>query len=285
MSKRVLAVAALLSVIIFAFGGFTVYCEVENAVPQLNIKLNEDGSTYVEFIQQIEEEGADATIEQITQFYGEQGYNVQKTENPVSVVLSKTHPVEDGYFLDLSLPYRLGKINFVLFKDFFVDRYGINNTSFDTENQPEGQSFLSLTIETPVRPTYSNAALRDESGKINTWNIVSASKNEINLTFKKYNIIPIITTVFGVAVLAVLIFLIVTTGKKNKAVLPEGSEALLEGDENAEGEEQEYTEIENPVDEIEFDAEEVDSAEEVDVTEEAVSTEDSTEDKPEADEE
>lgn len=255
MIKRIMAIVAVLSMLILMLSSMTAFCEEgEEFVPKLTFKLNADGTTYMTFVQAIDEESADEEISGAKQSLGARGFDVEKGENPTSIVITKTYTVEEGYIIDFSL-FGSGESGFVNFDDLFVNRYGIKNNFFNSENSPEGQTYFSVTIETPVRATYSNATTRDNTGKINTWQIVSASKNEINLTFKRYNVIPLISTIFGLAILLVLIYLVISSNRKNKANQLESSAIVIDSDEtlNIEGE-QDVEDMENPVEEIEFDA-------------------------------
>ncbi|MDR0405448.1 MAG: hypothetical protein LBH54_01500 [Clostridiales bacterium] len=278
MVKRLMAAVAAVAILVLTFGSAAVFGEGETpAVPSLTFTLNADGTTSVKFIQEIEGENADETITRIEENFTQDGYTVTRQENPTAVAISKTYPADKGYFLDLTLPYGLGESSFVQFTDFFSNRYGIKSTAFNTEQNQEGRTYLTLTIETPVKPAFSNAATRDATGKINTWEIISASTNEINLTFKKYNIIPLLSTIF-IAVLVLALICVGLTAKKRNAASREDGTAVdsgaigVTGAEDADG-------LENPIENMEFDV--VRDAEEPNAEQEADG--DASETEPEID--
>lgn len=214
MIKRFFAVTAIVSMMVLMLGSITAFCE-EETVPKINMKLNTDGSSSMTFNVLIEDEEPESFVEYYSQALNPDGYDVSLSEDRTSMIVSRTFPAEDGYLVDLSL-YNVGKLEFVVFRDFFTTRYGIKNSTFNAENEQPGNTYLILSVETPVGAANTNAVIRDNNGKVSTWKIISGSKNEIYLTFKTYNVVPVISTIFGLAIILLLAYLIVTNKRRNE---------------------------------------------------------------------
>lgn len=264
MKKRIITMVSILSLVIFMFSSVTVFGEGEsetNNIPQLTVKLNPDKTSSVEFVINVGGEDIDQYIDYYSQVFGEEGYDVRKGEDSASMILSKTFTPEDGYLVDLSM-YGMGTVNFVEFNDIFCNRYGMKSTVFNSEKEQAGRDYLTLTIETPVKAAYSNATIQEGNGRINTWKISSGSKNEINLTFKKYNVIAIAIAVFVIILLLLLLIFagisIMNKQKKQDIVLDEaGILTASDGSFYIEGEQEVFEDNEEPLNEaepIEFDA-------------------------------
>lgn len=200
----------------------------EPKVPTLNITLNSDGTTDTVFNQPMNPEELEQTLPFVEQNLSSMGYTVAKGDNPSSLSISKQYPAEDGYVLDFNLPYNVGLYEFVEFKEFFSSRYGIKNSSFNLENQPEGQDFLTITINTPVRPTHSNAQTISNNDKTHIWTISSGQKNSIELNFKKLNVVPVITAIFIAAVLLMLLFALAKSRKGSGDTFPSNIDTSAE---------------------------------------------------------
>lgn len=243
MFKRFLALFAL-TALIFSMG-VSIFAEpVENSeqsqqveqdeqandlsephLPTLQITLNSDGTTDTTFNQQMNSAELEQTLPYVEQSFTNMGYTVTKNDNPTSLSISKQYPAEDGYVLDFNLPYNVGMYEFVEFKEFFSSRYGIKNSSFNLENQPEGQVYLTITVNTPVKPIHSNAQAISNGGKTHVWTISSGQKNAIELNFKKINIVPTITAIFIAAVLLILLFALTKSRKDAGNTLPSDIDA------------------------------------------------------------
>lgn len=215
MIKKFISVTSIMLLLIAAFGNLTVFAET--APPTVKSTLNSDGSTSVVINLTLEEnENPQELLELYSQNLEPAGYQIEIGEQDNALLISKNYPVEEGYFLDLTL-FNAGKIEFVEFKDFFSTKYGVKSTALNTENQPEGSTYFTVVLETPMNPFFSNAQIRDNNGKTNTWEIKSGSKNEIVLKFKVLNLISVISTFFAVALLLIILFFAVTNKKKNSA--------------------------------------------------------------------
>ena len=187
----------------------------EMPMPVLEIILGSDGTSKVIFSQEMAAEELEQTMQYVEQSFGSQGYEVDSIENPSSLVISKTYEKEEGYVLDFNLPFSIGRYDFVEFKEFFSSRYGVKNTAFDLEEQPEGQEYLKIIIHTPVKPSLSTADVVSNGGKTNEWVVKSGSKNIIQINFKKINAIPTLSAVFAVIILLVLVYAAVKNRKQD----------------------------------------------------------------------
>ena len=87
---------------------------------------NSDGSTSVVINLTLEEnENPQELLELYSQNLEPAGYQIEIGEQDNALLISKNYPVEEGYFLDLTL-FNAGKIEFVEFKDFSTQNTGLN---------------------------------------------------------------------------------------------------------------------------------------------------------------
>lgn len=217
MIKKFFALITAVSLMFILITSIPVFSQPEDSsmpVPEINMVLNSDKSSTMTFTVLIEDEDPASFIDYYAQGLNPDGYEVKLSEDETSMVISKTFPVEDGYLIDLTL-YGIGKLEFVAFREFLTTRYGIKNSTFNSEKEQPGDPFLILNIKTPVGASNTNATLVQNGRRNNTWHIVPGSKNEINLTFKTYNVIQLITTIFVLAILILLAYVILTNKKRN----------------------------------------------------------------------
>jgi len=228
MKKRITAMILVLLFAVLMFSAATVFCEegaeVED-IPQLTMKLNPEGTSSMSMVIQMEQEDIDSYIDYYKDALTPEGYEVSKSEDSLAMIISKSFEPEDGYLVDFSM-FGMGTVKFVEFNDVFCNRYGIKSEAFNAEKDQTGRDYFTLTIETPVKASYSNAAIQEGSGKINTWKISSGSKNEINLTFKKYNTVAIVVTIAVIILFLLLLFAVVRNNKKKKEGALEVSDVL-----------------------------------------------------------
>ncbi len=253
MLKKLMATALTAILLVFVLAGIAATAEeAANPIPQLNVNLNSDGTTSITFNVTVTDGDAASLIDYYSQTLTKDGYTVEASEDGASMLVKKTFPAEEGYVVDFTL-YGIGKISFVEFKDFFTTKYGIRSTVFNAENQPAGETYLKLQIDSPTRASFSNATNIGSNGKSNMWDIVSGSKNEIYMTFKTYNAIPLISTLFAIAVLLVLLYAAYTSRRKKQNNSSDEAPVIIDSFDEFQADEEDSEELENPIEEMDFD--------------------------------
>ncbi|OQB11672.1 MAG: hypothetical protein BWY15_02423 [Firmicutes bacterium ADurb.Bin193] len=252
MFRKKSALVSVLIILVFAMSTMAVFAEDEK--PELIVTLNSDGSSSMMFVAKLDPEEIDSTIAYYNQLFFAENYTVEKSEDGSSMVITNNFPVDKGYNVDLTV-LGGGEESFVSFEELFVNRYGFKNTTFNAEERPAGTEYFKITIITPVRASKSNADTQEDGGKKHTWVISSGRKNIMTLSFKTYNMVPLISALFGIVLLAVLIYLIATDKKKNKDYSYVSDESLSEDEEITE--EPQDEEIEEMIEQLDF---EVDSS-------------------------
>ncbi|NLB81450.1 MAG: hypothetical protein GX800_07565 [Clostridiaceae bacterium] len=210
MIKKIASFFCIMSVLVVVLGGTFVYAE--ELPPLINTTLNPDGSTAMEISLTIQGEDPAQMAEMYRQSFEQGGYTVDYNAVQNVITISQQFPVEDGYFLDLSA-FGVGRVDFVEFKDLFSTKYGVKTSALNSEkDQEQGNIYFKVGINTPDKPSFSNATIKD--GNYHLWEISSGNKNQINLVFKKINIIPLMSTIFVVLILVVLLYFVVDSRRR-----------------------------------------------------------------------
>lgn len=215
MIKRIVATLCFLLIVMLCAGSIVAYCD--ETPPQIDIKLNPNGSTSMVFNLTLQGGNVSQLAEIYKATFEENGYTVEIDESRNSMQISQDFPQEKGYFLDLSF-FGVRNIEFVEFKDLFSTKYGVKTKLFNMEDQEPGTVNYKISIEPPVKAKLSNATVRED--KKHTWEITTGEKNEIVLSFKNINIIPLISTLFAFVILLILIIFAFANTKKKQDVDP-----------------------------------------------------------------
>ncbi len=260
MLKKLLASSlAMILLVMSLLTGIIVFSEQtdDSNTPIIDLTLNADGTSSFVLTQKFPEGNAAEMLEYYGQGLETLEYTVEASESGSEMFIKKTTSAEEGYVFDLSM-YGVSKIEFVSFDELFSTKYGIRTSVFDMEKaEATGEKYFVVNITTPVGPSYTNAAVK--SGKTSSWDIMAGNKNVIDIRFTQYKIVPIIIAVLLIAIIAV--FLLLTFGKKKSGAAETEGEAIADGYIE---ESEDVPADENPVDDIEVDAEDAsdDAAEE-----------------------